>query len=206
MAVHPVGHGLMSPQEMENLGRLNRAVHGLGIASLPLLFLGALALTRQIADAGRLAWAALVFYGFGAAAIMIAASMSGFVASDVMSKLVAGDPLMETRRLFLDYTFRINQAFASVSVVASSVAIILWSIVWIKARGPAAALGYYGLALGTLTIGFLFAGHLRLDVHGFGLVVLAQSIWFIISGVMLIRSRGADAGPDHLGVGGAAAS
>ena len=33
------------------------------------------------------------------------------------------------------------------------------------------------------------SGHLRLDVHGFGLIVLAQALWFIVVGVLLLRLR-----------------
>ena len=191
MAVHPTGHGAMFPAEVASMVKLNRAAHALAIAGLPLLFLGAVILTRQLAASGRSAWAALVFYGFGAVAIMISAAMSGFVASDVMSKVVAGDPMMPTRQLLLEYGFRINQAFASIYVVAISVAIILWSMRLTRMRSGWAALGCYGWALGLLTIGFLFSGNLSLNVHGFGLVVLGQSIWFIAAGIFLMGNRAA---------------
>lgn len=32
-------------------------------------------------------------------------------------------------------------------------------------------------------------GHLRLDVHGFGAVVLVQGIWFLTVGALLARVR-----------------
>lgn len=37
----------------------------------------------------------------------------------------------------------------------------------------------------------VLAGHLRLDVHGFGLIVLAQGVWLIGTGVLLWRARAA---------------
>jgi hypothetical protein len=33
------------------------------------------------------------------------------------------------------------------------------------------------------------SGHLRLDVHGFGLVVLGQAVWFITVGTLLWRLK-----------------
>jgi hypothetical protein len=190
MSLHPSGHhGVMSPHEMNMLALLTRAVHALGIIGLPLSFLGCIAMTRQLASPDRLSVAALVVYAFAAIAIMIAASMSGFVFPSVMSKLVAGDPMTDMRRLFLDYTFQLNQAFASVYVVGSCVAIVLWSIAILKTRQLAAGLGFYGVVLGFAIVAGLFSGKLALDVHGFGLVTFTQSIWFIIAGVLLLRAR-----------------
>lgn len=188
MIVHPTGHhGVMSQQEMATMALLTRAVHGFAIASLPIAFLGALALTRQLGSPDRLSVLALVVYGFGTVAVMMAATMSGLVFPSVMQQLVAGDPLTETRRLFLDYTFRLNQAFASVFVVASCAAILLWSVGILRTKRLSAGLGIYGLVLGIAITVALFIGRLPLDVHGFGLVILTQAVWFIIAGVMLRR-------------------
>ncbi len=190
MSLHPSGHhGILSQHEMEMLALMTRAVHGLGIASLPLLFLGAMVLTRRLACPSRVPIAALVIYGFAAVAIMIAASMSGFVAPAVIRQLVAGDPLTDARRLFLEYTFNINQAFASVYVVASCAAIMLWSTAILKGRQLAAGLGIYGIVLGLAIVAALFSGKLALDVHGFGVVTFTQSIWFIVAGILLLRAR-----------------
>jgi hypothetical protein len=32
-------------------------------------------------------------------------------------------------------------------------------------------------------------GHVRLDVHGFGLIVLVQSAWYVWVAVLLMRGR-----------------
>ena len=96
MIVHPTGHhGVMSQQEMATMALLTRAVHGFAIASLPIAFLGALALTRQLGSPDRLSVLALVVYGFGIVAVMMAATMSGLVFPSVMEQLVAGDPLLK---------------------------------------------------------------------------------------------------------------
>ena len=133
-----------------------------GHASLPMIFLGALALTRRLEGVNRLPLAALVVYGFAAVAIMIASSMSGFVGADLLSRMVAGDPKLESQRMLLDYTFRINQAFASVFNVGSCTAILLWSVAMLQTRRLAMGLGVYGLVLGSVTTAALLFGVLSL--------------------------------------------
>ena len=191
MVLHPVGphgDGLPSPHALALLALLDRAVHGLALAALPVLFLGALVLTRRLAADNRAALAALVVYGFALVAIMSAGCMSGFVGADILSKMVEGDPKLESRRMMLDYTFRLNQAYSSVYLVGSCVAIVLWSAEMVRSRRLAAGLGVYGLVLGPVLMGALFSGLLPLNVHGFGLVVLVQSVWFISAGTLLMRT------------------
>jgi hypothetical protein len=72
-------------------------------------------------------------------------------------------------------------------VAASSVAVVLWSASFLKDRAFSGALAIYGLVLGPLTVLALFSGHLRLNVHGFGMVMLGQALWFIAAAVRLFR-------------------
>ena len=51
----------------------------------------------------------------------------------------------------------------------------------------------HGLALAAVPAAILllfFVGHLKLDVHGFGIVMLAQSAWMIWIGILLCREGG----------------
>jgi hypothetical protein len=74
-----------------------------------------------------------------------------------------------------------------VFVGLSALAITLWSMAM---RGHAAfprGLSLLGICVGGgLAIG-LFSGHLRLDVHGFGAVMIAQSIWTLWTAACLRR-------------------
>ena len=197
MALHPVGgHGLRPPHEMQTLATLDRAVHGLALAGVMMVFLGAMALTRRLtAGAGRLPLAALVVFGFAVAAIMVAGAMDGFVAADILGRMVEGDPKLESRRMMLDYTFRMNQAFAAIYVVGACVAIMLWSLAMLRPRRLTPGLGIYGLVLGSLLLAALFSGNLPLDVHRMGLVALTQAIWFIGAAGLLLLRPGGDGAP-----------
>jgi len=46
----------------------------------------------------------------------------------------------------------------------------------------------YGCVLGPATLALVLSGHLSLGVHGFGMIVLRQTIWFVIAGVLLWRT------------------
>src|ERR1700759_3713807 len=68
MAFHPTAHDLMSPEQLAHGARISIATHTLALIVMPVFFLGALALSKQLNAPNRLALAALVLYGFGVAA------------------------------------------------------------------------------------------------------------------------------------------
>lgn len=189
MSLHPVAsaHPLTSAQ-FERLTGLMIGVHALAIAGIPFSFLGALALTRQLDSPGRLALGALVSYGLGLVAVMIAATMSGLVGPDVFRQIIAQGPERESWQIISKYTFFINQAFAQIFVVASSAAIAGWSLAIVRQRALAAPLGWYGLILAPAVVLAMTTGTLRLDVHGFGLIIFGEAIWFIVAGILLRRA------------------
>ncbi len=188
MSLHPTGHDVMAPGRFAAMAVLGAAVHALAIASLPVMFLGAWALSRRLDAVDRLAWAALVTYGLGLVAAMAAASVSGFIVPDLVRALTgAAPPESDTWRILFHYNGLVNQAFARVFAVASSTAILLWSTAMVRRKVLAPGAGVYGIVVGCAVAVLVLAGHLRLDVHGMGLVVVAQAVWFIVVGVRLYR-------------------
>ena len=188
MIFHPITRGgQMTPAEFERFAMVNISAHGLAIAGVPLLFLGALALTRRLDSPGRLAVAALVIYALGLIGVTIAPALSGLVATDIL-----GQAMRQPEagwNTFLRYNFMLNQAFSAIFVVASCAAIALWSLMILRTRALAAGLGIYGLVVAPITAVALLVGVLRLDVHGFGLVIFTQAIWFISAGALLLRVK-----------------
>lgn len=188
MSLHPTGHDLAAPGQFAASAFRNAAAHGLAIAGMPVSFLGALALSRRLASPARLATAALVIYGFSLAAVMSAAVVSGFVAPRLVRRMIdAAGPARDGWEMLLDYNYFLNQAFARVYVVASFAAIFLWSLAIVRTRALAPGVGVYGLVLAPVAILAVASGHVRLGVHGFGLIVLAQSLWLIVAGARLMR-------------------
>jgi hypothetical protein len=194
MALHPTGRDLMTPGHLASMAALAIAVHALAIASLPVSFLGALALTRRLAAPERLALplSALVVYGFALVAAMAAAAVSGLVGPRLVRELLAATPEdTQGLRLLVRFGWQLNQAFSQIFAVGSAVAIALWSVAIARTRALPRGLGVYGLILGPVIALAVLAGHLRLDVHGFGLVMLGEGIWLVIAGGQMWRGAAA---------------
>jgi hypothetical protein len=189
MALDPSGYDLVGQGHSESMMQLNIAVHSLALVCIPIVFLGALGLTRRLAAPNRLALAGLVVFGFAEIAVMIAAAASGLVAPGLFHHIAGADPgTAEVWHAVLTLNGHLSQAFALIYAVASSAAIVFWSAAILKSNVFPRALGIYGCVIGPLTIAVM-SGHLRLNVHGFGLVILGQAIWFITSGVLLWRFK-----------------
>ena len=117
---------------------------------------------------------------------MMAVVFSGFLGPGLAKHLVdPSDPDKRAFEILFAYNFAINQAFARILASASSLSIVLWSIAILKTRALSREIGLYGILAGTLIFAIAAPGFLRLDVHGFGLVVLLQAVWFITVGIQL---------------------
>ena len=193
MALHPTGQDLASGHAASMM-QLNMAVHTLALVCVPILFLGALGLTQRLASPNRLALSGLVLFGFAEVAVMIAAAASGLITPGLYHHMSTDSPAAaDAWRAVMALNGHLNQAFALIFTVASSVAIVIWSAAILKSSIFSRALGIYGCILGPLTIVGVLSGHVRLNVHGFGLVILGQAIWFITAGVLLCRQHPGDA-------------
>lgn len=183
MALHPLPHDVFGVADPRSAVALGAYVHGLAIAATMIGFLGALALYVRTNDAARFSLAALVAFGFAAVAVMVAAAVSGFIAGGLaLAKEPSPRAVVQLAGLF-------NQAFAKIHVVSTCAAILLWSIAIWRGRTLSRALAVYGFVVAPVIAILVIAGHLRLDVHGFGAVVLLQGIWLAAAGILLIRRR-----------------
>lgn len=195
MAIHPVGHHSLTPDQVRHLMLASGIAHSIGIMSVVLLFLGACGLTRSIAAADRISFAAIVTFGFACVAIFIAATVSGFIVPAIWAHMERDVPTAASQwRIVMDGIFQINQAFARIYSVGASIAIILWSVSALRNGGFGRGTAIYGCIISPLIILGICIGHLRLDVHGMAAVVLGQGIWVVLVGYQLY-SRPVSAAP-----------
>jgi len=195
MAFHPTSHDLLAPERFPTAEYRVIAAHSLALIGLPFLFLGAIAIYRRVDGANRLGLTALVVFGFGLVAGMAAAVFSGFVGPALAAEILQAEPAeYDNWRLLFHLNGQLNQAFARVFVAASAIAISLWSLAALISRRLPAAPGVYGLLAGMGILLFLLSGYLRLDIHGFGTVMLLTGIWYIVMGIVLWRTP-ATSGP-----------
>ena len=178
MAIHPTG-------ATSHLNIVSGIAHGLALLSILLLLLGTLGMTRLLNQPDRLAVAALVTYSFAAVAIMLAATVSGFIMPNLLAMMArdtpAGGPPW---RIVIAAFFQINQAFSKLYSVGAALAICLWSITSLR-QNRAKAVATFGLISALVVVLLILVGHLRLDIHGMTAVMLSQVLWFVLMGFWL---------------------
>ena len=191
MAVHPVGTATLTLEQVERLAIASAAAHSLAIVSFFVLFLGACGLARKMAAEDRIAFAALVSYGLACVAGLIAASVSGFIVPEIIRHM-AHDAAANAGQwnMIIYAVFQINQAFARILAVASSVAIVLWAVSALRNGALSRWIAVYGCIVAPLVMVGIGSGHLRLNVHGMALVAIAEAVWFIVVGAQLCSSSG----------------
>jgi hypothetical protein len=193
MALHPTGGEVSREAAGGGPMTLVQAVHWLGIIAQPLLLAGTVALTMRLRARRAAAVGGVVFFAVASLAVVIAAAASGLISPGVLRGMHGeGSSGMAAGENALHYTWLINQAFARVYVVLAAIAIALWSWAVIGGREMPRALGLYGLSLGAVLLAGIASGHLTLGIHGFGLVVLGQSVWLIWGAIVLWRGVAAD--------------
>jgi hypothetical protein len=191
MALHPRGgEALRDGESLSHAGVAAVVSHSIAIAGIPLLLLGFWGLSRRLGWESAAVRLALAAYALASAAVLNAAVMSGFVSTGTAMSIRAATP--EGTKLLQSlfaYTFVLNQGFARVHAVATSAAIVLWSMRSLRLgrgwRGP----GILGILVGVAVAGGVLSGRLPLNVHGFGMIVLLQSAWTIWMAARLMAAR-----------------
>jgi hypothetical protein len=193
MANHPSVHGHDTASALHEIGRISHAnaiVHGGMLVVLAATLLG------FVTVAERLGWrlarvrAAFLVQVLGTLLLGGAALVNGFVAPAFAHEVEgAAETDLGGVRLVLEALFHGGTTLASVGVIALSIALVLWSMVFVARGGAARAIAAFGLLVGVVGSLGILGGHLRLDVHGMGLVVLAQALWNASVAVWLVRTR-----------------
>lgn len=167
---------------------LSRFVHGGLIALLAAQLFAFTVFCRWLGAERSTVGAGLVAYGIGTGAMIGAALISGFVVSDLATHYAHEAP--GDSQAFMDLV-RIsmtgNQALAKLGVFAMSTAIVLWAFALFRTRRPA-WVAVVGLLAGLVPAIALAAGLIHLDVTGMLLVVIAQTVWNLSVGVLLVRA------------------
>ncbi len=184
MALHPsgVGHSAEAP----GLLRLGVIVHAVAIGSAPVLTFGAYAISRNLGFSPAAALA-FFFYLFGAVMVVLAATMSGFVATKLIDlQLAASATDRDMLHALLRLEWYLNQSFATLHVGFFSAAIALYAFAWPEKGLIAAAVKIVGFIVGIGVFAWLVSGTLTLNVHGMGAVVILQGVWFVLAAVGLL--------------------
>lgn len=188
MALHPTGHDIM--RDPGTMVARNVFVHALGLFAAPLAAYGAFVLARSMAGFGAFSELGFAFHAVSAVGTVMAATLNGLVAPNLLLRVGSLEgTARETMALLLNYNSSVNQAFARVLVVGSSIAILIWSIEILRTRAFPRAAGAFGCIAAVLILLAVVIARIRLDIHGFGAVVILQSAWYVWIGWQLMGKR-----------------
>lgn len=172
MAHHPSGQGQSN---------LNQLVHGAMMALVLLIFAG-YARHAMVRGLGRFSiLAALIVYGAGVVANLLAATINGFAAPAAFE---AGVP-----RDVLRLCWELNQALAYIGVYATSIAFAIWGLDLLHERGLRRLIGVLGLIAGAVPLALLASGVVTMNVAGAFLVYALHAFFGVIIGADLLRTR-----------------
>ena len=189
MAIHPTASGVATAAEYERLTLVSGGAHSIGIVGVVVAFLGAWGLTLRLNSSDRLALVGLVAYGVGAVSAVIAAAISGYIEPNIMLRMTRDLPAAASQwRIAIAVLFQVNQAFARIFAIAACGAVFFWSAAAFRNERLGRGLATYGCVVAPLIMVGILIGHLRLDVHGFAAIVVAQAIWFVGAGAQLWRA------------------
>jgi hypothetical protein len=190
MAIHPTGAASLTADQVAHLAVASAAAHSLAMGSFVVLFLGGCGLARSIGAPDRIAFSAIVTYGFACVAGFIATAVSGFIVPSIMRHMILDVPATAQQwRIVIYGIFQINQAFARIYSVAASLAIILWSVSALRNGGLGRGVATYGCVIAPLIIVGIVIGRVRLNVHAMAMVVSGQAIWSVMVGAQLYSRR-----------------
>jgi len=187
LGLHPSGRDLFAAETFASAARKLIAVHSLALACLPVWLFGAWGLSRRL-DVQWTARAALVTYAFALMAMMNAVVIDGLVTPGLAHGIVnATGTAGQGWRIAFNHNSLMDQAFMRVFLVASSVAIVLWSASILRSAALGRAVGVYGCVLGAATVIAQLSGQLDIHQHLFGAAIVGQVVWFVIVGTSLCR-------------------
>lgn len=190
MSMHPTGADLL--RSYDDTVTRNTWAHGLAIAGIPATLLGLWAFSQRLRLGGApvLANAGMSVYIIAAMAVLVAAVASGLTAPMVARRILESSGAeQETWRALFAFNGMINQGFAAVYVVALGVAMLLWSAALWRTQAMPRALGALGALVGLALVALMLGGRPHLDVHTFGLIIVAVSLWMLGVGAGLISRR-----------------
>jgi hypothetical protein len=187
MGLHPTGGNI---EYIIKITKSITATHSLAIFSLPLLFFGFYGLTNALLDKWKLAKLGLIIMGFGLIAAMFAALINGLTLPYFLGKYensIAENADM--LKLIINYGFAINKPLDYIFIIATCLAITIYSLLIVSSDKLPKWIGFFGLSLIVFVIIGLLTGFVFSNLIGFQIFIFGIAIWFLATGISLIKTK-----------------
>lgn len=169
---------------------MDRLVHGSMILFIGALVYGFSYLTVRLEGTTPWALAAFIAYAVGAIGMVGAASVDGFVVPDLVARY-QDQPAeqLQTMRHLLGLCLVIIRAWARLGVITMSLAYVLWSVALLARPGGVRVVGAIGCIAGASLVIAALSGILPMTMHGMLVLGVAQTVWSVAIGILLMRGR-----------------
>jgi hypothetical protein len=187
MGLHPTGGSI---EYIIKITKSITATHSLAIFSLPILFFGFYGLTNALLDKWKLAKLALIIMEFGLIAAMFAALINGLTLPYFLGKYennIAENSDM--LKLIINYGFAINKPLDYIFIIATCLAITIYSLLIVSSDKLPKWIGFFGLSLIVFAIIGLLTGFVFSNLIGFQIFIFGIATWFLATGISLIKSK-----------------
>lgn len=187
MGLHPTGGSI---EYIIKITKSITATHSLAIFSLPILFFGFYGLTNALLDKWKLAKLALIIMEFGLISAMFAALINGLTLPYFLGKYennIAENSDM--LKLIINYGFAINKPLDYIFIIATCLAITIYSLLIVSSDKLPKWVGFFGLSLIVFLIIGLLTGFVFSNLIGFQIFIFGIAIWFLATGISLIKTK-----------------
>lgn len=188
MLMHPSGtHAAADAHRIVLPGRF---VHAGAIAAEILIMFGVVGLCFRLGITRTWVVFGLVAFLFAAVALMVAASINGFVAPKLM-KALETHKLEEAQVIAVSsFGWWLNQTLANIAAFATSAAILCWAIAWPSGGIRAWVVRVAALGAGIVPPVLLAGPFITMDVHGAALVALMQNLSLVLAALLAPKAEG----------------
>ena len=189
IAHHPEADLHNSANGLENLaaiGYLGRIVHGTLIFMVLMFAVGFSGFALRLGIKHPLVMSGWIAYIIGTIAMILAASIDGFLLADI------SDKMSDNRQLAYDlihYSMIYNQILARLGFSLMAAASLFWGVAMIHFSGNKRIIGLCSIIIGGTSLAFVLISSERIDVRILLFYMIAQLIWHLIIATWMIRTK-----------------
>lgn len=189
IAHHPEADMHNASNGLENLsavGPIGRIVHGSLIFMVLMFAIGFTGFALRIGIKHPLVMAGWIAYIIGTMAMILAASIDGFLLADISDKMSGNRQLAYD---LIHYSMIYNQVLARLGFILMAAAAVFWGIALVHFAGIKRIIGLCSIIIGASSIAFVLISSERIDVRILLFYMIAQLIWHLIIATWMILTK-----------------